>query len=250
MNAAPDVFPFSWIDANLLNNPMLTRDTAEMFWHGLTQTAHLVIVSLLLGLILAVPFAIMRSSRTWWLNKPVWCFTYLFRGTPLLIQLYLIYYGLGFTLGESLDKDSLLGKVIHEPLYSALLAFTLNTAAYTTEIFRGAIKATPHGEIEAARSFGMSRSKMLKRIILPSALRRALPAYGNEIIFMLHASTIASVITLMDVTGVAYYLYSRFYAPFTAFIIAALLYMVLSFIVQSAFRQFEKRMLAHMRPVA
>lgn len=248
MNTMPDVFPLSWLNANVLSNPMLTADTASMFWHGLVQTTHLVIVSLLLGLLLAVPFAIMRCSRIWWLDKPVWCFTYLFRGTPLLIQLYLIYYGVGFTLGESLDKGTLLGSLIHEPVYSALLAFTLNTAAYTTEIFRGAIRATPHGEIEAARSFGMSRALMMRRIILPSAFRRALPAYGNEIIFMLHASTIASVITLMDITGVAYYLYSRFYAPFTAFIIAAMLYMVLSFIVQGAFKQLEKRLLVHQRP--
>ena len=126
--------------------------------------------------------------------------------------------------------------MLKEAFYPALIAFTLNTAAYTTEIFRGAIKATSKGEIEAARAYGMSQNLMMRRIILPSAFRRALPAYGNEVIFMLHASAIASVVTLMDLTGAARFVYARFYAPFDAFLFVAAIYLCLTFAILYFFR--------------
>ena len=129
--------------------------------------------------------------------------------------------------------------IFREAFYPALLAFTLNTAAYTTEIIRGAIVATPSGEIEAAKAYGMSWALRMRRIILPSAARRGVQAYSNEVIFMLHASAIASVVTLVDLTGAARNIYSRFYAPFDAFIFVALLYMVLTFMLVFAFRKLE-----------
>jgi arginine/ornithine transport system permease protein len=135
-----------------------------------------------------------------------------------------------------------------QPWFCALFAFTLNTGAYTTEILRGAIEATPHGEVEAARAAGMSRLLMLRRIVLPSAFRRALPQYGNEIIFMLHGSAIASVITIVDITGAARIINSRYYSPYEAFLTAAVFYMALTFTIVFLLKKLEFRWFAHLRP--
>ncbi|OHV07123.1 ABC transporter permease [Kushneria phosphatilytica] len=229
----------------LAQNDIFTPATLAQYWQGLVNTVQLVFISLLIGVVLAVPLAIARGSKYPWVKWPIWFYTYVFRGTPLLIQLYLAYYGFAFIPGI---QDTWMWFFIDDPTYPALLAFTLNTAAYTTEIFRGAIKATPRGEIEAARAYGMSKVLAYRRIILPSAFRRALPAYGNEVIFMLHASAIASVVTIMDLTGAAYYVYARFFSPFPAFIFVALIYMVLSFAIQGGFRQLEKHLLRHLQP--
>ncbi|WP_438764331.1 ABC transporter permease [Kushneria sp. TE3] len=229
----------------LSDNAIFTPSTLAQYWDGFVNTVQLVFISLVLGLFLAVPLSIGRASPSRILSRSIWVYTWVFRGTPLLIQLYIAYYGLAFIPGV---QGSIVWPLIKDPLYPALLAFLLNTAAYTTEIFYGAIKAMPRGELEAARAYGMSPMLAYRRIILPSALRRALPAYGNEVIFMLHASAIASVVTIADLTGVAYNIYSRYYAPFSAFIFVALCYMVLSFSIQGVFRLLEKRMLAHLRP--
>lgn len=233
--------------AELLNrNDIFTASTIMEYWGGLVTTVQLVFLSLVLGLVLAVPLAIMRTSKNPLINAPVWFYTYIFRGTPLLIQLYIIYYGLAQIEGI---QQTFWWDIFREAFYPALLAFTLNTAAYTTEIIRGAIVATPSGEIEAAKAYGMSWALRMRRIILPSAARRAVQAYSNEVIFMLHASAIASVVTLVDLTGAARNIYSRFYAPFDAFIFVALIYMALTFILVFAFRKLENYLLQHQRPV-
>lgn len=234
--------------AELLNrNDIFTAATIMEYWGGLVTTVQLVFLSLVLGLVVAVPLAIMRTSKNPLINGPVWFYTYIFRGTPLLIQLYIIYYGLAQIEGI---QQTFWWEIFREAFYPALLAFTLNTAAYTTEIIRGAIVATPSGEIEAAKAYGMSWALRMRRIILPSAARRGVQAYSNEVIFMLHASAIASVVTLVDLTGAARNIYSRFYAPFDAFIFVALLYMALTFLLVFAFRKLEKYLLQHQRPVS
>lgn len=234
--------------AELLNrNDIFTASTIMEYWGGLVTTVQLVFLSLVLGLILAVPLAIMRTAKNPLINTPVWLYTYVFRGTPLLIQLYIIYYGLAQIEGI---QQTFWWDFFREPFYPALLAFTLNTAAYTTEIIRGAIVATPHGEIEAAKAYGMSWALRMRRIILPSTARRAVQAYSNEVIFMLHASAIASVVTLVDLTGAARNIYSRFYTPFEAFIFVALIYMALTFLLVFAFRKLENHLLQHQRPVS
>lgn len=234
--------------AELLNrNDIFTASTIMEYWGGMVTTVQLVLLSLVIGLLLAVPLAIMRTSKNPLVNGPVWLFTYVFRGTPLLIQLYIIYYGLAQIEGI---QQTFWWDIFREAFYPALLAFTLNTAAYTTEIIRGAIVATPNGEIEAAKAYGMSWALRMRRIVLPSAARRAVQAYSNEVIFMLHASAIASVVTLVDLTGAARNIYSRFYAPFDAFIFVALLYMALTFILVFAFRKLETYLLKHQRPVS
>lgn len=235
------------LEALLAENSIFTLQTLSYYTEGLTVTVQLVFLSLLIGLMLAVPLAIGRSSKRSWIKWPIFAYTYVFRGTPLLIQLYLIYYGVVFVDGI---QETWLWVILEDPFMPALIAFTLNTAAYTTEIFRGAIKSTPKGEIEAARAYGMSTNLMLRRVVLPSAFRRALPAYGNEVIFMLHASAIASVVTIMDLTGAARFVYARFYAPFEAFLFVAAIYLCLTFAILYFFRYLEKKLLAHLQPMS
>lgn len=237
----------TWMAELLADNSIFTWQTLGYYGEGLVTTVQLVFLSLVIGLVLAVPLAIGRGSTHRLIKLPIFFYTYVFRGTPLLVQLYLIYYGVVFVEGI---QDTWLWAILEKPFVPALIAFTLNTAAYTTEIFHGAIKATAKGEIEAARAYGMSRGLMMRRIVLPSAFRRALPVYGNEVIFMLHASAIASVVTLMDLTGAARFVYARFYAPFEAFLFVAAIYLCLTFSILYLFRYLEKRLLAHLKPSA
>lgn len=220
-------------------------DNIGLYLGGLKTTAWLVSLSLLLGLVLAVPLAVLRTSRNVFIEAPIRAYVYFFRGTPLLVQMFIVYYGFGQF--ESM-RASLFWPLFKEAWFCALFAFTLNTGAYTTEIIRGAIEATPHGEIEAAKAAGMSRMLMLRRIVLPSAFRRALPQYGNEIIFMLHGSSLASVITIMDITGVARQVYSSYYSPYEAFLTAAVFYLALTFLIVFLVKRLEGRWFAHLRP--
>ncbi len=220
-------------------------DNLDIYLEGLKNTIILVSISLTIGLMLAVPLAVLRTSKNIFVNAPVRAFIYFFRGTPLLVQMFIIYYGFGQF--EAL-RTSFLWPFFKEAYLCALLAFTLNTGAYTTEIIRGAIVATPHGEVEAARSAGMSRALMFRRIILPSAFRRALPAYSNEIIFMLQGSSLASVITIIDITGAARIVNSRYYSPYEAFLTAAAFYLCLTFIILWVIKKLEFRWSAHLRP--
>ncbi len=216
-----------------------------IYLEGLQTTVWLVSLSLLLGLLLAVPLAVLHTAKPYAIQAPIRAYVYFFRGTPLLVQMFIVYYGFG---QFEVIKTSFLWPLFKEAWFCALFTFTLNTGAYTTEILRGAIEATPHGEIEAAKAAGMSRLLMLRRIVLPSAFRRALPQYSNEIIFMLHGSSLASVITLVDITGAARIINSRFYSPYEAFLTAALFYMALTFLIVFLVKQLEGRWFAHLRP--
>ncbi len=215
------------------------------FMEGLWTTIQLVGGALLMGGLLAIPMALARAYRHPIFNPPVWLFTYVFRGTPLLVQIYLIYYGLG---QFEAVRDSVFWLFLREAHWCALLAFMLNTAAYTTEIFRGGIEAMPFGEVEAAKAAGMSPITRVRRIILPGALRRALPAYSNEVIFMLHGSAIASVITIIDILGAGRELNGKYYLAFEGFITAGVLYFLLTFAIVGLFKQWEKAWFAHLKP--
>ncbi|KJR97576.1 MAG: amino acid ABC transporter permease [Desulfobulbaceae bacterium BRH_c16a] len=218
----------------------------EIYLQGLKNTLILVSISLVIGLVMAIPLAVLRTSASLVVQAPIRAFVYFFRGTPLLVQMFLVYYGLG---QFDAMKESFLWPLFKEAYFCALFTFSLNTCAYTTEIIRGAIVATPHGEIEAARAAGMSTSLMLRRIVLPSAFRRALPAYSNEIIFMLHGSALASVITIIDITGAARIVNSRYYSPYEAFLTAAVFYMAITFTIVFLVRQLEKRWHQHLMPM-
>ena len=218
----------------------------RLYLDGLVTTVQLVFWALAIGLALAIPLAVLRRSSNPLVNGPVWAFTYFFRGTPLLVQMFLLYYGLGqmqfmIELSQGLP-------FLKSAYWYALIAFTLNTCAYTTEIIRGAIAGTPYGEIEAARACGMSKAQTYRRVILPSAFRRALPAYSNEVIFMLHGSAIASVITIIDLTGAARIIASRYYNPFEAFIAIGVLYFCITFALVGGFKLLEQHWFAHLRP--
>jgi arginine/ornithine transport system permease protein len=218
-------------------------DSIDVYLEGLWTTVWLVGTALIIGLSVAIPLAIARNSQNWLLKGPSWAFIYFFRGTPLLVQLYLIYYGMDQFVPV---KDTLW----ENAWFCALVAFVLNTAAYTSEIVRGAINGLPKGEVEAAVAYGMSKFQTYRRIILPSALRRALPAYSNEVIFMLHGSAVAGIITILDLTGAARLVNSRYYAPFESFLTAGLFYMALTFIILWVFKMAEKRFLAYLRPLS
>ena len=225
-------------------NFSIIADNLGIYFLGLKNTLILVSVSLSIGLVFAVPLAVLRTSKNILISGPINAYTYFFRGTPLLVQMFLIYYGMGQF--ETI-KASFLWPFFREAYFCALFAFTLNTCAYTIEIIRGAIENTPHGEVEAAKAAGMSLYLRFTRIILPSAFRRALPTYGNEIIFMLHGSSLASVITIIDITGAARIINSRYYTPYEAFITAGAFYLTITFILVWLLKKLEYRWLAHLR---
>jgi histidine transport system permease protein len=223
--------------------PFLYSDGFEMT--GVAMTLWLLATSLAIGFCMALPLAIARNARNPIIRGPVWIYTFVFRGTPLYVQLIVFYTGI-YSL-HFVHEVAPLNDVFRSGLYCTILAFGLNTAAYTTEIFAGAIKATPFGEVDAARSLGMSMPVMYRRIIIPGALRRALPAYSNEVILMLHSTTLAFTATVPDILKVANDANSATYDPFDAFGIAAVLYLVISFTLIAGFRRVERRVLAHVK---
>lgn len=223
-------------------------------WHdgyhisGVAMSLWLLVVSLSAGFVISVPLSVARVSKNPLIRGPVWLYTYVFRGTPLYVQLLILYTGV-YSL-DAVREQPLLDAFFREGINCTLLAFALNTCAYTTEIFAGAIRATQYGEIEAARAYGMSSFTLYRRIILPSALRRALPYYSNEVILMLHSTTLAFTATVPDILKVARDVNSATYASFEAFGIAAVLYAVIVFVLVWLFRRCELRWLAFLKPQA
>lgn len=220
-------------------------ENLPLYFSGVGVTLKILLISLAVGLALAVPLGLMRVSKSPWVNFPAWLYTYVIRGTPMLVQLFLIYYGLA---QFETVRESVLWPYLSSATFCACLAFAINTSAYSAEILAGSLKATPYGEIEAAKAMGMSRFKLYRRILLPSALRRALPHYSNEVIMMLHTTSLASIVTLIDITGAARTVSSQYYMPFEAFITAGLFYLVLTFILVRLFKLAERRWLAYMAP--
>lgn len=222
----------------------LIAQNFDRFLYGVWTTLNLTFLALFLGGLLSIPLAVARASRHPVFNPVVWTYTYVLRGTPLLVQLYLIYFGLGQF--EFFRESWLWEPILSSAWWCALIAFTLNTSAYTTELLRGAIVDTPKGEVEAALATGHSYGARMRRIILPSAFRRAIPGYSNEVIFMLHGSVVASTITLQDILGVGRWLNGRYYLAYEGFITAALLYFLIVFAITRGFRWIERRYLRHL----
>lgn len=211
---------------------------------ALTRTFELVALSLALGFVLAVPLALLRVSSNPIAWTPVYAFIYVMRGTPLLVQLYLIYYGSGQIPGI---QESFLWPFLKEAWYCAIFAFTLNTAAYQAEILRGGILAVPHGEIEAATAVGMNRGLLYRRIILPRAFRYGLPAFANEVILTLQASAIASIVTIRELTGTAEAIISDTFAFYEIYITIALMYLAVTYTLIWLFRKLERYLSGHLR---
>ena len=213
---------------------------------GLAMTLWLLCASIAIGFVLSLPLALLRVSRNPLLRWPVQVFTYVFRGTPLYIQLLICYSGV---YGMAVVREQpLLEAFFRDAMNCTLLAFVLNTCAYTVEIFAGAIRSIPYGEIEAAHAYGLSGWRLAVRLILPSALRRALPYYGNEVILMLHATSVAFTATIPDILKVARDANSATFMTFQAFGIAGLLYLGLSFGLVGVFRLAERRWLGFLGP--
>ena len=207
---------------------------------GTWITVQITVISLLLGFVIAVPAAAMRLSKNPVVRLPVQGFMFYFRGTPLLVQLFLIYYGSG-QLRVPLESVGL-WVWFREAWFCAVLTLTLNTAAYTAEILRGAIQGVPRGEVEAGRAVGMSGTLLFRRIIMPKAFRIALPAYGNEVVFLLQATSLVSTITLLDLTGVARRVIAQTFAVYEVFIAAAIIYLVMVYALVFLFRWVERRL--------
>ena len=231
---------------------LLEPQNLALFGTGIATTLGLLFASLAIGAVLALVFALVLTGPWAPLRWLVGTYTYVIRGTPCLIQIYLIYYGLGQLEWMQARWDSVWPWThFKEPFFCALLAFSLNTAAYTAEMLAGAIRETSAGEIEAAQAYGMNRFQVMLHIVLPSAMRRTLPAYSNEVVMMLHATSLASAVpSLVDVTGAASSIYATYYLPFEAYLAAAAIYLVASFCLIGFFKFSEKRLLAYLAPRA
>ncbi|MGD8657366.1 MAG: ABC transporter permease [Desulfobacterales bacterium] len=220
-------------------------DNLPLYLQGLRTTIVLVFASLILGLVLAIPIALLAASKRKWVAALPKAYIYFFRGTPLLVQMFMIYHGMG---QFEAVRESFLWVIFQQAWACALVAFALNTAGYTGEILRGTIAQTPYGEIEAAKSVGMSNAQIYRRIILPSTFRRALPAYGNEVIFMLHGSSLAGLITIVDLFGAAKIVNARNFVPFESFIAAGIFYLAITFMIVWGFKKAEHHWHAYLRP--
>ena len=201
-------------------------------------TLKLLSVSLIVGLFIGLLFAILRLNKNIFINKFAYGYSYVFRGTPLLVQIFIIYFGLGQI--ESL-RSSFLWVILKEPYWCAIIAFALNTGAYTSEILRSAFQTIKPGIIEAGKSLGISNKIIFYKVQIPIAIRQSLPAYGNEIILMLKGTSLASTVTLMDLTGVAKYIISTTFKPIEVFIVAGGIYLFMTLIIHNVIKFLEKK---------
>lgn len=201
-------------------------------------TLKLLSVSLIVGLFIGLGFAILRMNNNKLINKFAYGYSYIFRGTPLLVQIFIIYFGLGQI--EYL-RTTFLWVVLKEPYWCAIIAFSLNTGAYTSEILRSAFQTIKPGYLEAGRSLGIPSKIIFTKIQIPIAIKQSLPAYGNEIILMLKGTSLASTVTLMDITGVAKYIISTTFKPVEVFIVAGSIYLFMTFIIHNVIKYLEKK---------
>ena len=229
---------------------LLEPQNLALFGQGIATTLSLLFGSLAAGAVMALVFALLLTGPWATARWLVGAYTYVIRGTPLLIQVYLIYYGLAQLEWIQARWDTVWPWThFKEPFFCALLAFALNTAGYTAEMLAGAIRETSAGEIEAAQAYGMNRVQVVWHIVLPSALRRTLPAYSNEVVMMLHSTSLASAVpSMLDVTAAASRIYSDYYLPFEAYLGAAAIYLAASFCLIGLFKLSERRLLAYLAP--
>ena len=201
-------------------------------------TLKLLFVSLFFGLFIGLLFAILRLNKNPIINKFAYGYSYIFRGTPLLVQIFIIYFGLGQI---EYFRSTFLWVIFKEPYWCAIIAFALNTGAYTSEILRSAFETIKPGIIEAGKSLGISNKIIFYKIQIPVAIKQSLPAYGNEIILMMKGTSLASTVTLMDITGVAKYIISTTFKPIEVFIVAGSIYLFMTFIIHNLIKYLEKK---------
>ena len=212
--------------------------------NGLDDTLLLLLVSLPIGFILSLIFALGRLSKNYILSKTIEYYIFVIRGTPLLVQIYLIYFGLG---SVKAIRESFLWIALKEPFWCGVIALTINTVAYGSEIFRGGIQAVSKGQVESGKSLGFSRIGLFRKIIFPIALRQVLPTYGNELILMVKATSLVSLTTYMEMTGIARRIMAVTWAPVEAFVAAGILYLFLNFLVVQFINYLEWKYNPHLR---
>ena len=212
--------------------------------NGLDDTLLLLLVSLPIGFILSLFFALGRVSKNYILSKTIEYYIFVIRGTPLLVQIYLIYFGLG---SVKAIRESFLWIALKEPFWCGVIALTINTVAYGSEIFRGGIQAVSKGQVESGKSLGFSRIGLLRKIIFPIALRQVLPTYGNELILMVKATSLVSLTTYMEMTGIARRIMAVTWAPVEAFVAAGILYLFLNFLMVQFISYLEWKYNPHLR---
>ncbi|UXN03631.1 ABC transporter permease [Bartonella sp. HY406] len=212
---------------------------------GAPLTLQLAAWSVFLGMFFALLLAGMRLSGLWFLDWTARFYIFIFRGTPFLVQIFIIYYGLS---QFPTIRYSFLWPILREPYWCAIIALMLNHAAYGSEIIRGGLRSVSENQVEAAYACGMSRFTCFRRVVLPLAIRQALPAYGNEIILMVKTTSLASAITLLEITGIAGKIIAETYRAVDVFIIAGAIYLAINFILTRCIAMIEYRLNAHQRP--
>ena len=222
----------------------LILDSIPKMLMGIGLTFQLLFLSLLLGTALAIILLILRISGRWYLSWPTMIYIYIFRGTPILVQIFIIYYG--FPQLEFI-RESIFWPILREPFGCAIVALTLNTGAYVSEIFRGGVIGVDRGLKEAGAALGLSATHRFIYITAPIAIRLCLPAYSNDVISLQKSTALASTITLLDMTGIARTIVAETYAPYEVFISLMVIYLILTWMIQRGFGWIEKRMSRHIR---
>ena len=222
----------------------LILDSIPRMLMGIGLTLQLLFLSLALGTVLAVVLLLMRISGRWFLSAPAMVYIYIFRGTPILVQIFIIYYGLPQL---ELVRDSILWPILREPFGCAVLALSLNTGAYVSEIFRGGVLGVDRGLKEAAAALGISARDRFIHITAPIAIRLCLPAYSNDVVSLMKSTALASTITLLDMMGIARTIVAETYAPYEVFLSLMVIYLVLTWMIQRGFGWIEKRMSRHVK---
>lgn len=212
---------------------------------GLGLTIELLLLSSFIGLVLAIITLLMRISGHWILMAPAITYIYIFRGTPILVQIFVIYYGLP---QFEFIRTGIFWPFLREPFWCCILALSLNAGAYVSEILRGGILGVEKGLLEAASALGISKLQRFIYITSPIAIRLSLPAYSNDIISMTKATALASTVTLLDMTGVARTIVAQTFAPYEIFVSAAIIYLVIAWMVQKGFGMLERRMSRYLKP--
>ncbi len=226
-----------------LNEYLIFKNFIQVL-KGLDNTLLLLIISLPIGFIISLLFALGRVSKFIILSKTIAGYIFVIRGTPLLVQIYLIYFGLGSIKAV---RESFLWYVLKEPFWCGVVALTINTIAYGSEIFRGGIQSISRGQIESGQALGFGKYMMMRKIILPIALRKVLPSYGNELILMVKATSLVSLTTYMEMTGIARKIMAKTFAPVEAFIAAGILYLFLNFLMVQFVKYLEWKYNPHLR---
>ena len=228
---------------NSLQNSLIYKNFFLVL-SGLDNTILLLLISLPVGFVLALLFALGRVSKITLLSRTIASYIFVIRGTPLLVQIYLIYFGLG---SVKFIRESFLWYALKEPFWCGVIALTINTVAYGAEIFRGGIQSIEKSQVESGLSLGFGKFLLLRKIILPIAIRKVLPSYGNELILMVKATSLVSLTTYMEMTGIARKIMAKTFAPVEAFIAAGILYLFLNFLMVQFVKYLEWKYNPHLR---